>query len=211
MEYTISNDENIIKYYWDLQVDDQIDLLWNVNFNYFVYTKNSNIKIKFDTKWEAVTWNVFVILYWKWNSFLDVIINIKHDNCKINVYIVSFLQDDNSISVNWNVIVDHNVNNSQWHLLEKNLILWKNVKVKAIPRLDVCSQNVYATHGVSINKFDPINLFYMWNKWLDEVTSQRLLVQWLIQNILQHFVDLSVVDNQKIQAKILSSIIISNE
>ena len=45
--------------------------------------------------------------------------------------------------------------------MEKNVVLWKNIRVKMSPKLDVYSQNVQATHWVSIDKIDPEKKFYI--------------------------------------------------
>ena len=100
-----------------------------------------------------------------------------------------------------------NIAQSEWHLLEKNIILWDKVKIKALPRLDVYSNDVKATHGVSIEKINKDNLFYLESKWLDEELSKEIIIRWNIKNILNQFTNLSDSEKEEIENQILSEIV----
>ena len=128
----------------------------NMKFNYLALVQDSEFNLEIQTWWEQIEGNIFLICFWKWKVISKVKTDINNSENKINVFILSLLQNDNSIDVDWDIKVAKNVSNSQWHLMEKNIIMWKNVKVKMSPKLDVYSQNVQATHWVSIDK---INLY----------------------------------------------------
>lgn len=202
---TDKNSETIMKYSHSC-VDDEIFLSWWINFNYFVYCKDTEIKLNFITTWENTRWNVFVLLYWKWTNMSDISAKINHSYCDINVFVYSFLQDDNLASIDWDIVISSRVYNSKWNLMEKNILIWSSAKVKATPRLDVYSPDVHATHGVSIDKIWKDSLIYLQSRWLSYRNSISLMVTWYITNILDYFKWTDMDEKTKISQSILTDI-----
>jgi hypothetical protein len=207
----INDSSNLIYKYSDTQVWQEIFLSWWIDFNYFLYARASDINLTFQTKWEDIRWNIFVILYWKWKSVWHITTNIDNSNCHINILTLSFLQDDNEITIDWDIQLWKNIRNTQWHLMEKNIILWKKIKIKATPRLDVYSDNVQAEHGVTIDQIDPESLFYMGTRWIDWKLATHLAISGYIKNILAHYPDLDELEQSSIEQEILSHINISHD
>ena len=202
----INESSNLIYNYSDTQVSHEIFLSWWIDFNYFLYSRESNIDIVFLTKWDDIRWNIFVISYWKWKSSWHITTNITNSNCHINILTLSFLQDDNEIMIDGDIQLWKNIKNSQWHLMEKNIILWKKIKIKATPRLDVYSDNVQAEHGVSIDQIDPESLFYICTRWISSNIATHLAVSGYIKKILAHYPNLDEVEQSTIEREILSHI-----
>lgn len=197
-DYIISYDQD--------KINQDIIIKESLDFNYLILGQNSDISLNFITESENISANVFTIFYWKQKLSANIIAKIKNSNSKINVYILSFLQDNNSMDVQGSIDLWKNIHKAEWHLLEKNIILWKNIKIKAVPRLDVYSNDVKASHGVSIDRINKENLFYLKSKWLDENLSKELIIKWNITNILDHFKDLSDSQKNEIEQNILSEI-----
>jgi len=61
-------------------------------------------------------------------------------------------------------------------LLEQNIVLGKNISLKTLPKLNIASYNVTATHGANIDTLDHQKLFYMMSRGLTQQQSQGLLV-----------------------------------
>lgn len=207
----IKKSENIIKTYKDTQIVDEINFDENINFNYFVSASNSKLDLSFKTLWDNINWNIFVLLYGAWDTSGDILVEIGHSEVSINVFVFSLLQDNNTISVNWDIKLWKNITNTQWHLLEKNIVLGSNIKIKATPRLDVYSADVRATHWVSINKLIPEKLFYMMSKWLDYKSAVDLSLSGIIDFILDNYPDITDDEKSNIKNKILSTVVISND
>ncbi|MEI6672864.1 MAG: SufD family Fe-S cluster assembly protein [bacterium] len=62
------------------------------------------------------------------------------------------------------------------HLREQNIVLGKNISLTTIPKLNVASYNVTASHGANIDILDQQKLFYMMSRGLTKEQSQTLLV-----------------------------------
>ena len=201
----INSNQNVIDKIISTTKSECFSLSKNIKFNYLALVENSSFNLGVQTWWEQIEWNIFLICFWKWEVICKVKSDINGSENKINVFILSLLQDDNSIVVDGDIKVAKNVSNSQWHLMEKNAILWKKVKVKMSPKLDVYSQNVQATHWVSIDKIDPEKKFYIQSRWLSNRQSIELSIHGYIQYILAFFDSLN--DGEKID---LENIILSN-
>lgn len=202
----IDNSSNLIYSFSNTQVRQEIFLSWWIDFNYFLFSRGSDIDMVFQTEWDSIIWNIFVILYWKWKSLWHITTNITNSNCHINIHTFSFLQDDNEILIDWDIKLWKNIKNSQGHLMEKNIILWKKIKIKATPRLDVYADNVQAEHGVSIDQIDPESLFYIGARWISPSLATHLMVSGYIKKILSHYPELDEIEYSNIEQEILSHI-----
>lgn len=209
-EITIFQDKQIIKDYNKINIKDKIFLEENVQFKYLLISTDSNIDIQFITNGDNVKWDIYAIFFGNKPISANITAQINNSNSHINIFLLSLISSDQLMDIQGNINLGKNIVDSQWHLLEKNVVLnklWSNVKIKAIPRLDVYSNNVKASHGVSIDRINEDNLFYLSSKGLDQNGSQELIVKWYIQNILQKFTDLSDTDISDLENKILSQII----
>lgn len=204
--HKISSDSEIIKIYTSDSKLEEFFITSKVKFNFLALIYDSEINIQFQTEWDDIQWNIFVVCFGKWKVSSTIKTYINNSNTKINIFILSFLQNDNTISVDWDVIIWKLTTNSQWHLLEKNLIIWKKIKTKVSPRLDVYSQNTQSSHGVSIDKIDPEKKFYLQSRGLDKQETMELTIHGHIQYILDHFPEKTDQEKNEIENIILSNI-----
>ena len=202
----INSIENKIDKIFSTTKSESFSLSKNTKFNYLALVRDSTFNLDIQTQWDQIEWNIFLICFWKWKITSKVQTNINNSENKINVFILSLLQDDNIIDVDWDIKVAKNVSNSQWHLMEKNVILGKKVKAKMSPKLDVYSQNVQATHWVSIDKINPEKKFYIESKGLSNKEAIELSIHGYIQYILENFDTISDSEKNEIENTILSNI-----
>lgn len=200
----IKHNTNLIKKYISTNGINNFVIEENVKFNYLWIVSSSQLELNFDFRWTE--WNIFLFCVWEWETICKTKINVLSSDSTVNILIYSFLQNDNSIKVDWDILIWKDLNNSQWHLLEKNIILWDKIKTKVSPRLDVYSQNVQSTHWVSINKPDPENMFYIASRGLSKKESVELMIHWYIQNAFWFFSDVSDEEKSQIERQILSYI-----
>lgn len=206
----INSNQNVIDKIISTTKSECFSLSKNIKFNYLALVENSSFNLGVQTWWEQIEWNIFLICFWKWEVICKVKSDINGSENKINVFILSLLQDDNSIVVDGDIKVANNVSNSQWHLMEKNVILWKKVKVKMSPKLDVYSQNVQAIHWVSIDKINLEKKFYIESRGLSNKEAIKLSIHGYIQYILEFFDTVSNSEKEELERTILSNIIIND-
>jgi Fe-S cluster assembly protein SufD len=204
------NNQIVKKYIWS-KVEDKILLAGNTDFKYLIISSDSELNLQFYTQWENIKWDIYAIFFGTEPLSASLIAHVHNSNSHINMFILSFIQSDNLIDIKGSMDLWKDIFNSQWHLLEKNIVIapkWQKIKVKAIPRLDVYSNDVQASHWVSIDRIDEDSLFYLISKWLSNDSSQKLVTKWYIKNILEQFTDISDEEKQNIENTILSNIIL---
>lgn len=103
-----------------------------------------------------------------------------HDHTETDLHIVSLLTTDAVITVDGSVDIRSDVRWVSGHLLEENLILWNNIKLKTLPMLDVRSNDVRASHGARIERIDDKKLFYMMSKGISKTDARRLMIEGLV-------------------------------
>ncbi len=175
----------------------------NTNFHYLLLAENSQSDIVFEIQGENVVWNIYAI-YFGYNFLKsNILVNILSSNSKINVFMLSLLTTDKAFDTDWNVFLWKNISNSQWHLLQKSLILWENIQVKSVPRLDVYSNDIQASHWFSVDRLNIEKLFYLNSKWLTESISKDMIIRGNVEAILDKFVHLSDFHKNQIIQRVL--------
>ena len=201
----LSSDENIIyKSFWS-KSKNKVFVPQNINFKYLILGSDSENDISFDIEWENVRGEIYAIFFGDKSVSSHIKVNILSSNSQINVYTISFIHTDNQFDINCLIKLWKDISNSQWHLLEKNIVLSNKLKIKAIPRLDVYSNDVKASHWLSIDRVNEETMFYLNSKWLDELISKEMIIKGHIQQILSQFEDISKSKNKELEKTILSA------
>ncbi|MBI3872944.1 MAG: SufD family Fe-S cluster assembly protein, partial [candidate division Zixibacteria bacterium] len=68
----------------------------------------------------------------------------------------------------------------------RNLILSPGAKAETIPELEILNNEVRCTHGATIGKIDPQEVFYLQSRGLDRGEAVRLIVAGFVGPILDH-------------------------
>lgn len=67
----------------------------------------------------------------------------------------------------------------------KNLILGKNSRIDAIPRLHIETENVVASHGSATGEISEDEIFYMMSRGLSQEDAKKLLLRGFFEDILR--------------------------
>jgi Fe-S cluster assembly protein SufD len=68
----------------------------------------------------------------------------------------------------------------------RNLILDKTAKADSIPGLEIMADDVRCTHGATVGKIDPDEMFYLNSRGIHPEEAQRLIVEGFFEPIMQH-------------------------
>jgi Fe-S cluster assembly protein SufD len=66
-----------------------------------------------------------------------------------------------------------------------NLVLDKNAKADSIPGLEIMADDVRCTHGATVGKIDPNEVFYLNSRGIPKVEAERLIVEGFFDPVLQ--------------------------
>lgn len=165
----------------------------NCSLIFLALEKKENISII--CEWRKSTIFIYGLFASKGNKKLEISLftDIKADEVSVNKHLISFLHDDGIAEVNADIHIFPGTKQVSGHLLEENIILGKNTKIKALPMLDIHSNDVKASHGVKIEKLNEEKSFYMQSRGLDLRQSQWLIIESYLNKIL----DNSELENNK--------------
>lgn len=190
---------------------------WSKNINITSSSQNkiliilhdASMKIDINFLSEEIKSNIYIICFSSSKNEIssNIKTNISASYCMANKYILSLLTDDTKIDLQANMQISENIQKSEWHLLQENIILWKNIKSKANPALNVFSSDVKASHGLKMQQLDSDKLFYLGSKSLSLDQSKELFVQSYINTILDNFENKILEENNIIAQQIVSQIL----
>lgn len=67
----------------------------------------------------------------------------------------------------------------------RNLVLSKHARADSIPGLEIMADDVRCTHGATVGKIDPDELFYSLSRGINRPDSERLIVEGFFDPIMQ--------------------------
>lgn len=144
-----------------------------------------------------------------WAPWSDVTItahgHLDQDASAITMHLVSLLRKGSMCTLDGWVIIPQNVQDVSGDLTEELFLLEQWVQIKTLPRLDVQSSKVKASHGARIEQIDPGKIFYLRSRWLPLPNATRLLIWWHLETVFSWFSDKDE-NIQKIQHRYLEQL-----
>jgi Fe-S cluster assembly scaffold protein SufB len=192
---------------WSKKID--FELLENSMVDVFWYYKNEgDYTINFVQNEDNSKLKVKYLLSSKENNVLKskIYSKISSSNSSSDVKIISLVSEKWNIDLDWIIEIDSGVKKVSANLVEENLFLWNNWKVKGIPTLLVRSDDVEASHACRIERISDDKLFYLRSRWIWKENALNLILE---ANIKSIFSCLSMLDDDfynKIYWEILKEI-----
>ncbi len=145
------------------------------------------LDLRVESAWEGSEIVIKALILAKDDSKLNLKAHahLMHNKAHADLHLVSFLQNGSETTVDGGVDLHEGVSKIAWHLLEENIILGENIKIKALPMLDVRSSDVSASHGCRITKLDPIKMFYMRSKGLSKAEAEELMIRGYVEQVFE--------------------------
>lgn len=93
---------------------------------------------------------------------------------------------ENSHSV-WQgmIYVDPKAQKTDGYQANRNLVLSKNAHADSIPGLEILADDVRCTHGATVGKIDPEEIFYLLSRGIPRKEAERLIVEGFFDPIMQ--------------------------
>ncbi len=107
------------------------------------------------------------------------------DNTSSNQVIKSIGADESSISIVSKIVIVDGADNTEAHLLNKNILLSDTAKVEAKPELEIDHDNVICTHGSATGQLDEDALFYLTSRGIPRKDASKLLLEAFVKDILE--------------------------
>lgn len=132
---------------------------------------------------------------------LNMYVHIESSHANANMYTLSLLQSGANLSVDGGVILWKSVIKSQGELLEENILLGEDVRIKTLPLLDVHANDILASHAARIHRLSGEKLFYLQSKWISEKAAKEIFVESYVRKV---FEKITAID-EKLAAEYISN------
>ena len=185
---SLSNSQTVIlKKYENQKEDFHIIPQWDSNIKLWTIIKNSNISLLLDAQYENTSLECYFLIpaINNQNVKLDIQTNFKAKNTKIIINVIALASDNASITLDWNLHIEDNINNVEAKLYEETLLLWNAKYISLIPWLRVDSPDVIASHWAKVQRISPERIFYMQSRSLSKEKAINMIIDSYSQDIIQ--------------------------
>ena len=186
-EISLDNSQNVIlKLYENEKNDFHIIPQWDSNIKFGAIIKNSEISFLLDAQHENTSLECYFLIpaIQYQNVKLNLQTNFKSKNTKIIINVIALASDNASITLDWNLHIENNINNVEAKLYEETLLLWNAKYISLIPWLRVDSPDVKATHWAKVQRISPERIFYMQSRGLSEEKAINMIINSYSEQII---------------------------
>ena len=136
---------------------------------------------------EGITVNVFGIVFLQKDEHLKLKTKSIHavPNTFSRVHLKGVFADSSKMDYEGLIKIDKNAQLSDAYLQNDNLLIGDNAVVNSSPQLEICADDVKASHGVTISSFEDEYVYYLMSRGLDESTSRQMLVYGFLNDIIK--------------------------
>ena len=191
---TIENDL-VVSLFDDLNNNIEIKIWENTKVEFYSVLEDRNdFKIHFIQEKQNSDLKVNYLLLSKDNIKVKAKIfsELSADFTKSDVNIVSLIWNTGFIDLDWIISINDWIKKVDANLVEDNLFLWNNWKIKWIPILLVRSDDVKASHACRMERISDEKLFYLRSRWINRENALSVMIEAKIRSL---FLCLSILDN----------------
>lgn len=147
-------------------------------FLYRALLQDSSYQVVFESSW-AIEADLYVLCVLGENHPLDLDLQVilAHSEVKVTIHLVALVFSHQHNMLKATITMPPGIQNSECHLLEETIILSDEVDIKALPILDIHSNEIAASHGAKIYKLSPDFLFYFQSRGFSFQQAQQLFLK----------------------------------
>jgi hypothetical protein len=122
-----------------------------------------------------------VILYS--GSAFAMTTNILWDEVTSQLLLLAIATSKAQLSVEWVAKVDKPYRKVSTRVDQTNILLWKESRIRAIPKLEIATEDIEWWHSCKIHRLGGESAFYLESRWLTKKHAEALLLN---SEILKH-------------------------
>ncbi len=129
----------------------------------------------------------------QYNDFhLDVLHNLPH--CRSREDFKGIVYGNGRAVFDGMILVEKDAQKTDAQLSNKNLLLSQNGEVDTKPQLEIHADDVKCSHGTTVGKLDPNQLFYLRSRGIDQQQARQMICLGFAEQVLSRFDDGAVHD-----------------
>ena len=109
-----------------------------------------------------------------------------------DLHIKSVLFDRSELKYEGAIRIEKAAQQSNAYQRNDNLLLSGEAKAESKPALEILANEVRCTHGATLGKIDPEELFYLESRGLDEAKAQKIIIEGFFLSLLEKVPDATV-------------------
>ena len=127
-------------------------------------------------------------------QYNDMHIDVRHlqPHCRSSEHFKGILAGAGRAVFDGRILVEQDAQKSDAQLSNKNLLLSENAEVDTKPQLEIYADDVKCSHGTTVGKLDPNQLFYCRARGIEESQAIQLLSIGFAEQVLNAIDDESV-------------------
>lgn len=98
-------------------------------------------------------------------------------------------------SWNGNILVDENTVGTNGYQANHNLIIDESAKVESVPGLEILTDDVRCSHGVTIGNIDKTHMFYLQSRGINEEDAEALIIDGFLEAALKRIKSEKLLNN----------------
>jgi Fe-S cluster assembly protein SufD len=165
--------------------------------NFFLLgIESGELNLTFDLKAENITVNIYGLILGKDKKNFKLRTKTIHSAKNANSWVLlKGIFDDQSIfDFEGMISIAEGASGSDAYLQNENLLLSDEAIVNSSPQLEICNDDVKASHGVTISTLDELQAFYLKSRGLDDKTTDEVLIKGFASEVIQKLTEIESID-----------------
>lgn len=158
-------------------------------------TEAGEIDLVFDLKAENINVNIYGIILGNKSKNFKIRTKTVHSapNSSSWVLIKGIFDDKSLLDFEGMISIAEGASGSDAYLQNENLLLSEEAIVNSSPQLEICNDDVKASHGVTISTIDELQAFYLKSRGLDTFTTEDLIIKGFASEVLEKLEDENIM------------------
>jgi Fe-S cluster assembly protein SufD len=127
-------------------------------------------------------------------QYMDFHLDIRHNlpNCQSRENFRGIVFGAGRAVFDGKILVEKGAQKTDAHLSNKNLLLTENAEIDTKPQLEIYADDVKCSHGTTVGKIDPNQLFYLRSRGIEKHAAYNMLCLGFAEQILEQVTDQQV-------------------
>jgi len=129
-------------------------------------------------------------------QYNDFHIDIRHNlpHCRSRENFKGIVYGNGRAVFDGRILVEKDAQKTDAQLTNRNLLLSQNGEVDTKPQLEIHADDVKCSHGTTVGKLDPAQLFYLRSRGIDARQARKMICLGFAEQVLAQFEDDAVHD-----------------
>ena len=135
-------------------------------------------------------------------QYTDFHLDVRHSlpNCSSRENFKGIVYGKGRAVFDGRILVEKDAQKTDAQLSNKNLLLTQHAEVDTKPQLEIHADDVKCSHGTTVGKLDPGQLFYLRSRGINEHEARKMICLGFAEQVLTH------VDDEQVQGFIHAQI-----